>query len=392
MTTVSVSNAIVFPPCGATLGVLSGSVTTNGIPVAGASVSAGVYSATTDGSGNYAFSPIVTGSFTVSVAMAGYDPASQSNVTVTTGATTTANFTLTPTPAAACFTDTTQTDFQAGTFANIDLTSLPGSARLSLSGPGVFQTSGAVFSSVKDSGAVVPGGAMTWTTLTWASSTPTNTLVRFQIAASNAAAGPFTFVGPDGSGATFFTTSPASLAQFNGRRYLKYAAYLSTTDTSITPSLDSVTICDQIASCAGTIAPAVTPSPATVCPFSTGNTASGPAGALAYAWSITNGTITGAASAQTVTYTAGTSGNVGLTLTTTAATGCGAGTTVNVPIVTSTQTPTITPGGSTTLCPGDSVTLTSSGAAGYQWYQNGAVIAGATSVSYVATTSGSYTV
>src|SRR5205807_2070730 len=83
---------------------------------------------------------------------------------------------------------------------------------------------------------------MTWTTLTWSAATPATTSVKLQIAAGNSASGPFAFVGPDGTAATFFTTSGASLAQFNGRRYLKYTAFLATTDTSVTPSLDSVTL------------------------------------------------------------------------------------------------------------------------------------------------------
>ena len=57
---------------------------------------------------------------------------------------------------------------------------------------------------------------------------------------SNSATGPFNFVGPDGTAATFFTTSGASLSQFNGFRYLKYKAFLSTTNGAVTPSLSSV--------------------------------------------------------------------------------------------------------------------------------------------------------
>jgi hypothetical protein len=55
-------------------------------------------------------------------------------------------------------------------------------------------------------------------------------------------------------------------------------------------------------------------------------------------------------------------------------------------------TPTITPGGPTTFCTGGSVTLTSSSATGNQWYLTGNPIGGATSNTYVATASGSYTV
>ncbi|MEA2570702.1 MAG: hypothetical protein QOI24_2703, partial [Acidobacteriota bacterium] len=55
-------------------------------------------------------------------------------------------------------------------------------------------------------------------------------------------------------------------------------------------------------------------------------------------------------------------------------------------------TPTITPGGPTTFCTGGSVTLTSSSATGNQWYLNGNPISGATSNTYSATATGSYTV
>jgi hypothetical protein len=41
------------------------------------------------------------------------------------------------------------------------------------------------------------------------------------VAASNTPPGPFTFVGPDGTAGTFFTTSGADLSQFDGFRYLE---------------------------------------------------------------------------------------------------------------------------------------------------------------------------
>ncbi|HEX3143780.1 MAG TPA: carboxypeptidase regulatory-like domain-containing protein [Pyrinomonadaceae bacterium] len=87
------------------------------------------------------------------------------------------------------------------------------------------------------------GGAVTWTTLSWTGSTPAGTTLRFQVAASNSRFGPFNFVGPDTTAATFFTTSGASLSQFNGLRYLKYKAYLATTNGAVTPTLNDVTVC-----------------------------------------------------------------------------------------------------------------------------------------------------
>src|SRR5213078_2840091 len=89
--------------------------------------------------------------------------------------------------------------------------------------------------------------------------------------------------------------------------------------------------------------PPITPTPTEVCANSTGNTAAGPAGATTYAWSIVNGTITSATNIQNITYTAGASGTVGLTLTVTNASSCSASKTVNVTINANPAAPAITP-------------------------------------------------
>jgi hypothetical protein len=102
-----------------------------------------------------------------------------------------------------------------------------------------YATSGNLISSLKDSN---PGvGSTMWGTLSFTATTPTNTAVKFQVGASNSPTGPFIFVGPDGTAGTFFT-SGASLSSFNGNRYLEYEAILTSTDTSVTPTLSDVTI------------------------------------------------------------------------------------------------------------------------------------------------------
>lgn len=104
-----------------------------------------------------------------------------------------------------------------------------------------YATAGDLISSTKDSN---PGtGSTNWSTLSWTKSTPTGTSVRFQAAASNSSSGPFNFVGPDGTAGSYFTTSNASLSQFNGNRYLRYRAYLATTATTATPVLNDATAC-----------------------------------------------------------------------------------------------------------------------------------------------------
>ena len=253
-----------------------------------------------------------------------------------------------------------------------------------------FQSSGNLISSPKDAN---PSGGLTpiWTTLSWNGSTPANTSIQFQVAGSNNVNGPFNFIGPDGTAGTFFTTSPANLTQFYNFRYIEYKAYLATTNSAVTPTLNDVTVCFNDADCSGLVA-TITPTPTEVCANSTGNTASGPAGMTTYLWGITNGTITSATNTQSITYTAGASGTTTLNLTVIAPSGCVASTFVPVTINPIPATPTITPGGPTTFCAGGSVALNSSSATGNQWYLDGNLIGGATGQQYIATTSGSYTV
>jgi hypothetical protein len=257
-----------------------------------------------------------------------------------------------------------------------------------------YLASGNLVSSPKDSN---PAGGLTsiWSTFSWNSSVPANTSLKFQLAGSNNVNGPFNFVGPDGTAGTFFTTSTVQLSpQFYNFRFLEYKALFATTDPNVTPTLNDATTCFNDVDCSSTVA-TITPTPAMVCANSTANTASGPAGMTAYAWGIANGTITSATNTQSITYTAGASGSVTLSLTVTAPNGCivsgSAPVTINLA-----PAPAITPGGPTTFTYPGSVTLTSSSAAGYQWYADTGsgpnLIGGATSQAYVASTSGNYTV
>jgi large repetitive protein len=84
-----------------------------------------------------------------------------------------------------------------------------------------------LISSVKDS---TPGTLTTaWQSLSWTSSVAAGGVLQFQVAGSSSSSGPFAFIGPDGTAATYYTTSGASLSQFNGSRYLKYRAYFTGT-------------------------------------------------------------------------------------------------------------------------------------------------------------------
>ncbi len=103
-----------------------------------------------------------------------------------------------------------------------------------------FSASGTFVSSVKDANPA--SGSATWGNLSWTADVPAGTAVKFQAAASNSPDGPFSFVGPDGTGATFFSNG-ASLAQFNSKRFLKYQALLTTTNGGVAPTIRDVTIC-----------------------------------------------------------------------------------------------------------------------------------------------------
>ena len=102
-------------------------------------------------------------------------------------------------------------------------------------------SAGSFVSSVKD-GLVTEGALPLWQTLSWTSTIPASTSAVFQVAASDSASGPFTFVGPDGTAGTYFSNG-ASLSQFNGHRYLQYQAFLGSSDPEQTPILSDVTTC-----------------------------------------------------------------------------------------------------------------------------------------------------
>jgi hypothetical protein len=104
-----------------------------------------------------------------------------------------------------------------------------------------FVASGTLVSSLKDANPAA-GSVVTWSTLLWNSAAPAGTNIQLQAAASDSAAGPFNFVGPDGTSGTFFGNGD-SISQFNGFRYLKYEAFLSTSDPTLTPTLQDVTLC-----------------------------------------------------------------------------------------------------------------------------------------------------
>ena len=87
------------------------------------------------------------------------------------------------------------------------------------------------------------GQTVQWAHLSWDETLPTNTDVQFQLAFSNSVDGPWSYIGPDGTSGTYFTTPAGedldNTSDFEGR-YARFQASLSTSDGVDTPSFGNV--------------------------------------------------------------------------------------------------------------------------------------------------------
>jgi outer membrane protein assembly factor BamB len=100
-----------------------------------------------------------------------------------------------------------------------------------------YYTSGNLISSTYDAGYAADFGNISWT-----ATAPAATSVKFQIA-TNSDNATWVFKGPNGSGGTYYTSSDTAIwAGHDGDRYIKYKAFLDTTDTSVTPVLHDISI------------------------------------------------------------------------------------------------------------------------------------------------------
>jgi hypothetical protein len=178
--------------------------------------------------------------------------------------------------------------------------------------------------------------------------------------------------------------SGATSASYTAITSGSYAVVVTNTSTCSSTSIATVVTVNAL--------PTATITPATATTFCQGgsvvlnaNTGTG----LTYQWFNNATAISGATSAS---YTATTSGS--FTVTVTNASTCSSTSTATVVTVNAIPTATITPATATTFCQGGSVLLNANTGAGltYQWRLNGNPISGATSSSYTANASGSYTV
>jgi len=196
-------------------------------------------------------------------------------------------------------------------------------------------------------------------------------------------------------GSVLLTSSVGSTYQWNNASGVIAGAtsstYSATTAGSYTVTVTNANNCSATSTAttvtvnAAPIATISTTTPTTFCSggsvlltSSTGST---------YQWNNASGVIAGATSS---TYSATTTGSYTVTVTNT--NNCSATSTATVVTVNALPTATISTTTPTAFCTGGSVLLTSSAGSSYKWNNAAGVISGATSSTYSAITSGSYTV
>ena len=130
-----------------------------------------------------------------------------------------------------------QQDWSDGVGQDVDTGGVPSGLRLSKIGSN-YISSGYFISSSFDTGT----DKTSYSTLTWQpTSQNPSTAIKFQVATSNDNL-TWDFVGPDGTSGTYYTVSGTTINNMNGKRFVKYKVFLSTTDITKTPVLTSVNI------------------------------------------------------------------------------------------------------------------------------------------------------
>jgi prepilin-type N-terminal cleavage/methylation domain-containing protein len=132
----------------------------------------------------------------------------------------------------------TQSDWADGENYNVSQDEIPKALRL-LKFNNQYASSGTLTSSTFDTGT----SDTNYTTLNWQpNSQPQNTTLKVQLAANNDNA-TWNFLGPDGTSNTYYTVPGSTISsQLDGKRYVRYKAFLSTTNTAVTPTLSSISV------------------------------------------------------------------------------------------------------------------------------------------------------
>lgn len=91
---------------------------------------------------------------------------------------------------------------------------------------------------------VINGGALH--SIFWNGNYPQNTLVRFQLAPATSSSGPWNYVGPDGTGVSYFspstTDNQVEIMNINNYRYFRYKVFISPLSTTSTPIVEDIHI------------------------------------------------------------------------------------------------------------------------------------------------------
>lgn len=104
-----------------------------------------------------------------------------------------------------------------------------------------YASSGYIESSTLDTGSAHV--AYNW--IKWTGTAPVNTAIKFQIATSENELGPWVYLGPDGTGASFYTNGAGELINYNvnlNKRYIRYKLFLENNNSLQPPTLEEVII------------------------------------------------------------------------------------------------------------------------------------------------------
>lgn len=104
-----------------------------------------------------------------------------------------------------------------------------------------YASSGYIESSTFDTGS----DQVSYNWLKWSGVAPQNTAIKFQLATSNSNTGPWNYVGPDGTGSTYYENAALDLINYNqhlNQRYLRYKLFLENSNSLQPPSLEELMI------------------------------------------------------------------------------------------------------------------------------------------------------
>lgn len=125
--------------------------------------------------------------------------------------------------------------------ANIDVSTSIGQVLLRESF-GVYNSDGWLESSRFDTGSDSNFYSLIWSPNSQPITAGSDSVrMQFATSASTSPNGPWNFVGPDGTSASYYNSSNSSLSSIhNGDRFAKYRLYLATADNSVTPNVSDV--------------------------------------------------------------------------------------------------------------------------------------------------------